>query len=213
MTPGADRPRPAQKAKPGVFLVAHRELTGSGFAQSVVLLLRHNERGTLGVIINRRTPFHLHDLLPELDRKQAAQHAVFIGGPVAPHTLVLLMRGEKPAPGIEKVTEEISFSAEREVLESLIDRHKSANDLRLYIGFAGWAAGQLEAEIARDAWFLIQATADAVFGIDEEDLWERFIDKLDPPGIRVRFDPRPRTGTPPVAVALAALLADGAGER
>jgi len=198
---------------PGVLLVARRELTGSIFAHSVVYLVRHDQRGTLGVIVNRRTRFHLHDLLPELDREQAVRHTIYLGGPVAPHAMVLLMRGEQPAPGIEAVTGEIAFSAESDVLEALLARSKTPGDLRLYIGYAGWAAGQLDAELERGSWFLVQGSPDAIFGRDDQDLWERLINRLDPPGIRVRFDPVPRTGTPPVAAALAALLADGAGDR
>jgi putative transcriptional regulator len=180
--------RPAAAAAPaaGMFLVARRELLSPAFSQSVVLLLRHDESGTLGVIVNRRTRFRLHELLPDLKNGRAAAHSVFIGGPVAPQALVMLMRREKPAAGIEPVTDEIVFSAERKVLEALIARNKPPADLRLYIGYAGWAAGQLDAELARRSWFVVQASAEQVFSDGEEDLWERLIDRLDPPGIRVR---------------------------
>jgi len=175
----------------GVFLVARRELLSPAFTRSVVLLLRHDERGTLGVIVNRRTRFRLHELLPGLQDGRAAGHSVFIGGPVAPHALVMLMRREEPGAGIERVTDEIAFSTERDVLEALIARNKPSADLRFYIGHAGWAAGQLDAELARGSWYVIKATAEAVFGGDDEELWERLIDRLDPPGIRVR---RPGNG-------------------
>lgn len=168
----------------GAFLIARRELASPAFFQSVVLLLRHDASGSFGVIVNRRTRFRLHDLLPELESAAAAR-PVFIGGPVAPQALVMLMRREKPAAGIERVTDEISFSAERKVLEALIARHKPVADLRFYIGYAGWGAGQLDAELTRGSWYVVKAAVDAVFSDDEENLWERLIDKLDPPGIRI----------------------------
>ncbi len=170
-----------------MFLIARRDLASPAFFQGVILLLRHDTSGSFGVIVNRRTRFHLHDLLPELESGAAAR-PVFIGGPVAPHALVMLMRREKPAAGIERVTDEISFSVERAVLEALIARAKPVADLRFYIGYAGWGAGQLDAELARGSWYVTGAAVDAVFG-DEEGLWERLIDRLDPPGIRVRRPP------------------------
>jgi len=204
---GMATPQLTHQAEPGVLLVARRELTGSGFAHSVVLLLRHDARGSLGVVVNRRTRFHLHDLMPEFDREQAAQHRVHVGGPVAPHTLVLVMRGEAPATGIDRVTETITFSAERDVLEALIERQKSAKDLRLFLGYAGWAPGQLDAELVRHAWFLVRSDDHAVFG-EQDDLWERYINKLDPPGIRVWFEQAPQTVVPLVAASLAARQPD-----
>jgi putative transcriptional regulator len=169
-----------------MLLVARRDLLSPAFTESVVLLLRHDARGTLGVIINRRTRFRLHDLLPDLKGSRDVKYPVLIGGPVAPHGLLLLLRDHKPVPGIERVTGDLGFSAELDVLEALIARHKPAADARLYIGHAGWAAGQLDFELARGSWFVVKATADAVFTDDEDTLWQRLIDRLDPPGIRVR---------------------------
>lgn len=186
------KPLPVVATTPaaGVLLVAHRELLSPAFTQSVVLLLRHDARGTIGVIVNRRTRFALADLLPDLGDGKVTGHSVFLGGPVAPQVVVMLMRREKPAIGIERVTDEIAFSTEREVLAQLIARNKPAADVRFYVGHASWAARQLDAELARGAWYVVSTTADTIFGDDEENLWERLIDRLDPPGIRVR---RPHT--------------------
>lgn len=170
----------------GKFLVARRNLPSPSFVRTVVLLTAHTADGTLGVIVNRRTGFDAGDLLPDLPAVRGAGHAVFIGGPVAPHRIVMLVRREPVTGTVERVTDEISFSADRDVLEALIARRKPPAELRLYAGHAGWAPGQLDEELARGDWHLIDADAEAVFGDGSERLWERLINRLDPPGIRVR---------------------------
>lgn len=186
--PAAARPAAGAAAVPaaGMLLVARRELPSPAFRNSVVLITAHDAGGTLGVIVNRRTGFDAADLLPEVRGLRGRGYAVYIGGPVAPHRIVMLLRDEPAAPGIEPVSDQISFAADREVLEALVARDKPARDLRLYAGHAGWAAGQLDAELARGDWHLVPADSAAVFGEDEERLWERFINRLDPPGIRIR---------------------------
>lgn len=169
----------------GVFLVARRNLPSPNFFNTVVLVTRHDDGGTLGVIVNRRTGFDAGDLLPDVPGVRGAGHAIHIGGPVAPHHVVMLLRGERPAATVERITDEISFCADRDVLETLIARNKPASELRLYAGHAGWAPGQLDDELGRGDWYVVQAEVEAVFGEDSERLWERLINRLDPPGIRV----------------------------
>ncbi|MCK7509601.1 MAG: YqgE/AlgH family protein [Desulfobacterales bacterium] len=151
-----------------------------------MLLTQHDAGGTLGVIVNRRTRFDAGDLLPDLPGAREAGHPVFIGGPVAPHRIVMLLRREQPAATIERITDEISFCADRDVLETLIARRKPASEFALYAGHAGWAPGQLDHELERGDWYLVNADAEAVFGEDSQRLWDRLINRLDPPGIRVQ---------------------------
>ena len=182
VTPGAAA---ATRPAAGMLLVARRDLPSRYFADTVVLLIRHSAAGTLGVIVNRRTRFDLQDLLPDFPDPPEERYPLFIGGPVTPDRILMLIRNVPPGPGIERVADDILFSAERRVLETLVEGNKPASELRLYAGHAGWAGGQLERELARGDWHLSRAEAAQVFGDDEEQLWERLIDRLDPPGIRV----------------------------
>jgi len=184
----ADRVLASEPAPPpnaGVMLVAARAMAGSYFEQSVVLLLQHDDRGSLGVIVNRRTDFQLEQLLPELPRVRNSGHAIYLGGPVATDTLLLLMRREPDAPGIQSVLPGLSFSLERNVLESLLERRKPSRDLRVYAGYAGWGHGQLAHELAAGAWRVMRADTEMLFRDDPDTLWDELIDRLDPPGIRV----------------------------
>lgn len=191
--PGVAATRPAarpavQAPTAGVLLVARRDLLSPGFAQSVVLLIKHDARGSLGVVLNRRTRLTLKDVLPDLDAVQAARHTLYLGGPVAPQALTLLMHKEAVTEGVEPVTGEIVTSTHPGVLRSLMTRKKAPEEMRAFIGYAGWASAQLESELARGAWHLAASTTDLVFG-DEAELWETLIEKLDPPGIQVRGIP------------------------
>jgi len=144
-------------------------------------------RATL--IVNRRTRFRLHDALPDLVGAEAAGHRLYFGGPVGKTLLVMLLRNEKPGKTLDAITDEVSFSADREVLERLIARKKPEAELRLYLGHAGWGRGQLSHELARGDWHLTKADANSIFG-EAEELWDRLIDDVDPPG----FDVRRRSG-------------------
>ena len=181
--------RPELAPATGMFLVARRNLPSPNFFNTVVLITAHDSAGTVGVIVNRRTGFDAGDLLPDLPAARGLGHLVFIGGPVAPHRIVMLLRRERPGDTVERVTDEISFCADRDVLETLIARNKPATELHLYAGHAGWAPGQLDYELERGDWYLVNADANAVFGEDVERLWHRLINRLDPPGIRVQGAP------------------------
>lgn len=186
---GGSRPIAAKAAPaPGMLLVARRDLPDPNFHQTVVLLTAHGAGGSVGLIVNRRTRFRLSDAMPELPHVEKVEHPLFFGGPVARAQIVMLMRREKPAGQIERVTDDIFFSADRDVLESVLARRKPASELRLYLGHAGWAPGQLGHELARGDWHVTPASAELVFADDEAALWERLIRKLDPPGLFVRSD-------------------------
>lgn len=185
--PETARPGPTERlvAGAGVFLVARRDLPDPNFHRTVVLIVQHDERGTLGLIINRRTRFRLHDALPDLPGAEAAGHRLYFGGPVGKTLLAMLMRNEKPGKTIDRVTDEVKFSADRDVLERLVAKKKPVTDLRLYLGHAGWAAGQLSHELARGDWHLAKADAKLIFG-DSEEVWDLLIEGIDPPGLDVR---------------------------
>lgn len=186
-----------------MFLVARRDLPDPNFHQAVVLLTAHGTGGSIGLIVNRRTRFRLADAMPDIAGMAKVEHPLFFGGPVARAQIVMLMRNERAAGQIEPVTDDIYFSADRDVLESVLARKKPASEMRLYMGHAGWAPGQLGHELARGDWHVIKADAKAVFGDDEATLWERLIRKLDPPGLFVRIDEAERfSPARPIHVAL-----------
>ncbi len=156
---------------PGVFLVANPSIDGGPFRQSVVLLLAHGGEGTLGVIINRATEIPLSKVLTELDAGETGDPSLNFGGPVALDGLMFLFKSDDPPADARSVMGGVYFSGDRELLEKLLKRKEGRDRLKLYLGHAGWAPGQLQGEIARGSWTLIPADAFTVFQKSPEAIW------------------------------------------
>lgn len=159
---------------PGVFLVARPAIDGGPFWQSVVLLLSHGDEGTLGLIINRATDVPLSEALPDLNGEGAKSLPLHFGGPVALDGLLFLFVADEPPDGVAQVMANVYFSGDRKVLERLVKRsskRKEESRLKIYLGHAGWAPGQLQGEIARGSWDLVRADVFTVFQKEPEQIW------------------------------------------
>ena len=119
---------------------------------------------------------------------EADRLPMFFGGPVGTHQVYMLLRNNEPIPDAQHITADIYFSAARPVLDEMLERQVSGSKLHLYIGYAGWGAGQLATEIEGGSWELAESDPDAIFEASDHRLWQRLIDKLEPIGIEVRLD-------------------------
>jgi putative transcriptional regulator len=174
---------------PGVFLVARRALDGPHFGQSVVYLVEHDEDGTLGLIVNRSSDISLSEALPNIEDKQATAHALFYGGPVGLPMILMLVRSKSATEGMAHVADNIYISADRRVLDEILAAKKPESEARFYIGYSGWAAGQLDFELERGSWHVVAADTDAIFSGETGSLWNRLIERLEPRGIQVDNEP------------------------
>ena len=153
----------------GRLLVATPPLVDPNFDRSVVLLLEHGEEGALGIILNRPTEASLSSVLPEWHPHASAPGVVFSGGPVATEAVIALARGgHDDATGWVSVLGEIGTV---DVGGDPVDLEFSLYALRIFVGYAGWSPGQLEAEIDQDAWFVVTTGPDDPFAADPEHLW------------------------------------------
>ena len=158
----------------GVFLVSKSEIEGGPFYQSVVLLLAHSDKGTLGLIVNRLTEIPLAEALPGLGGETS--HELYFGGPVELSGLLYLFRSDKPQEDAEHVMGNVYYSGDRKLLEELMEPEKKPTEnkveLHLFIGHSGWAPGQLDAELVRGSWDVVRADAFTVFGKDPATMWD-----------------------------------------
>lgn len=177
----------AREPAAGLVLVAARD-TGGAFRESIVYLLSHDEHGSLGVIVNQPTKASLIDLLPKFAEFEARSHRVRYGGPVGLQALKFLIRTSEHPGDAVRIASDIFASGSPELLESLLRDDFDPGALRVFVGYAGWAPDQLNQELARDAWYVMSLTTDEIFTADEA-LWQRLIDRFDPPGIRTGVDP------------------------
>lgn len=164
-------PPPAFPVGPGVLLVASPSLADPHFTETVVLLLDVDDDGALGVVLNRPSPLPVATVLGEWSDFVAEPEVLFRGGPVGPEGALALamLRDPADAPeGFSPVLGPIGLldldTPVEEVQESLVT-------LRLFAGYAGWDADQLESEIAEGAWDVVPAEPLDAFHDDTTDLW------------------------------------------
>lgn len=148
----------------GRFLVATPMITGPPFERSVVLMIEHDTTGAIGVVVNLPTNIPVADVLPTLTVPPVEPAIVFIGGPVSTETAVVLGRSDSgpftvAAPGTGMG------------IVDLADPPADLDGIRVYAGYSGWSPGQLERELDEGSWWVLPASADAVFAGEPERLW------------------------------------------
>lgn len=156
----------------GRLLVATPALGDPTFARSVVLLLDHDEEGALGIVINRPTPVEVGQVLPTWQQFTTSPGVLFQGGPVALDSAlglaVMPAQGDDEPLGWRRVVDGlglVDLDTPPEVLAA------EMVDLRIFAGYAGWGAGQLEAELVEGAWYVVPAEPRDAFTDDPDRLW------------------------------------------
>ncbi|RYZ56017.1 MAG: YqgE/AlgH family protein [Sphingobacteriales bacterium] len=163
------------KLTTGKLLIAEPFLADPNFTRSVILLCEHSDEGSVGFILNRSTELTLGDLLPDL---YTPLLPINQGGPVQLDTLHMLHRmpvqfgGNEIFPGVYWGG---SYEALQEVI---VNNEYQPIDLRLFVGYAGWSPGQLEAEIKEGAWLVSDLTQDILFETEPDRVWKQAIKSL-----------------------------------
>jgi putative transcriptional regulator len=192
-----------------ILLVARDELPDPNFRGSIVLVMNHIGPAPAGVIVNRPTRLRVSRLFPELEHLARLDDKVYFGGPVDIQSVSFLVRAERAPEHAAEVVDGVYVSSNRELLRNLLARDNPMEGLRIFIGYSGWARGQLEAEIARGDWKLAPADASAIFDAASEHPWP----EPQPPGDGQRasrpesFDGEALTGGTPRARRVAVPLA------
>lgn len=155
----------------GKLLVASPDLLDPNFARSVVLMIQHDEDGGIGLVLNRGSQARLEAIWEQLcDEPCPLDLRVMNGGPVEGPLVAL---HTDPAFAEREVVPGVHLAAHKDLVTGLVA--SAAAPLRVYVGYAGWAAGQLESEIEEGSWGIADATSSLVFGDDGEGLWQQVI--------------------------------------
>jgi len=171
--PGQARGQSEGKA---LMLVAKPSL-GAAYAQTVLLVVPISETEHLGFIINRPLKQTLANIFPDHAPAQKVVDPVRFGGPVMADTVFALVRAAR-APGNEtqRLFGDLFIASRATDIDRIIEQ--TPNDARYFVGFVGWRPGELNAEIAKGFWYVIEPQADLLFRQETQDLWRELVRRL-----------------------------------
>lgn len=167
----------AESTANAIFLVASRGLSDPNFRETVVLVTHPPRGGPWGVIINWPLEHRLSEVMTDYETLKGRKDVLFFGGPVTREGLVFLVRSPNAPPGATAVLREVFFTADTDLIDSLLRRPDPTRGLRVFAGHSGWAPGQLQQEIARGGWYVLPADADTIFEKDPALLWPELIQR------------------------------------
>jgi putative transcriptional regulator len=153
------------------FLIAMPHLQGDIFTSSLTYICEHNEEGALGLIINKPLPVKLSEILLELDvypSPESERVQVLAGGPVSTNQGFILHNDPDFQVNSLRTGPETYLTTSKEMLFALTE-HRGPNNFLITLGYAGWDAGQLEEELANNAWITCPAQEDILFNLDPEE--------------------------------------------
>jgi putative transcriptional regulator len=165
----------------GQLLVAMPQMRDPRFTRSVIYMCAHNAEGAMGLVINRLVgSITFPDMLEQLGiaaSEHGRQIKVHFGGPVDSGRGFVLHSDEYRHDGTVAVVEGMALTATIDILKDIAGGHGPQRCL-LALGYAGWGAGQLDAEIQANGWLTVPADADLVFEGDLDGKWERALGKI-----------------------------------
>ncbi len=185
--PSLDSPNFHKGLSTGKFLVAGKYLRDPRFAETVILLINYDRSGAMGLIINRPTEVKLSAVFPDIKGLRQKVDTVYIGGPVARRQMLLLMGlGSQPKNSFP-VFDNIYVSLSSAVFKSVIGNLKEGERFRIYYGYAGWSPGQLEQEVFRGDWCILQADVETIFDKTVSTVWPELINRCSALQVRMHF--------------------------
>jgi putative transcriptional regulator len=165
----------------GQVLIAMPQMRDVRFARSVVYLCAHTAEGAMGLVVNRLfTSLSFPDLLEQLNISTSPKCEginIHFGGPVESGRGFVLHSTDYVQESTLVVDDDVALTATLDVLKAISEGRGPSRCL-LALGYAGWAAGQLDIEIRENAWLSVQPDDELLFGADIDHKWERAIAKI-----------------------------------
>ena len=159
----------------GVLLLAEPFLDDENFQRSVILLCQHHlEEGSLGLVLNQRSALTLEDVMDGI----YVNFPLYIGGPVQQNTLHYIHRLGAQVDHSISLGKGFYWSGDFDQIKTLLNLGQvKPTDIRLFLGYSGWAHGQLVEEVSRTSWYLSDWGEDDLLTTPDEDLWRHFMRK------------------------------------
>jgi putative transcriptional regulator len=172
-------PTPAQAPEraslAGQLLIASPAMADPRFYQAVILILRHDQKGALGIVINRplenRSLASLLEALGEKGTAVAGSVRIFAGGPVQPEIGFVVHSADYHRPDTLDIDGRVAMTSSHEILRDIANNQGPTKSLVAF-GYAGWGSGQLEGELAQSFWFTTPQDSKLVFDQDRDRVWD-----------------------------------------
>lgn len=159
----------------GKLLIAKPYLGDPNFEQSVVLVCEHSSEGAFGLVLNQATNNVLSDFFDDV----SVDSPVSMGGPVENHTLHFLHKRGDLIDGAIELQEGLFWSGNFDQIKTLLNTGVlKENEIRFFLGYSGWGAGQIEEELKEDVWIVSDANTDVIFQSETSQIWRSVLRNL-----------------------------------
>lgn len=163
-------------AKAGRILISEPFLSDTYFKRSVVLLTEHTEEGSVGFVLNKPVNLKVKDIIQEFPDLQSG---ISIGGPVNTNTVHFIHTLGPKIPDAVQITDKVYWGGDFDVLKETIQAGITSDDqIRFFLGYSGWSAGQLMAEIEDNAWLIAEIDSDSIMKGIKNDFWNEVLKKM-----------------------------------
>ncbi|MBP8959611.1 MAG: YqgE/AlgH family protein [Bacteroidales bacterium] len=163
-------------AEKGRVLISEPFLPDTFFNRSIVFLTEHTEEGSVGFILNKMLDLRLCDAVDGFDNWK---ENLSMGGPVAPDTLHYIHTLGNVIPKSIHVYKNIYWSGDIETIKDLISSKKiKPHQIRFFLGYSGWSAGQLERELKENSWVIACINPDIIMTSKGSDTWKKVLKSL-----------------------------------
>ncbi len=162
----------AQGSSKALFLIARPGMPDPNFRETVVLVTQEESAEATGVVINRPSNRSLAEVLPG-ERFKPFKEPIFFGGPVAPQGLFAVFQADRFSGAAVRMLPGLYLAVVPDSIDALLNNPPPK--IRFFSGFSGWAPGQLQAELDRGDWLVVDADAETVFQKDTSRLWQDMV--------------------------------------
>jgi putative transcriptional regulator len=166
-----------QPVDKGVLLISEPFLPDPNFERTVVLICDHNDQGSVGFVLNRYADIRLADVVDEF---VDIESSLFLGGPVEQNTMHFLHKIPYELEGCLPLGEGVAWGGDFEKLKILVSSNQvNLDGVRFFLGYSGWAPGQLEKEIEENSWIVYKPDSlMEVWEMEVNDLWRKILKKM-----------------------------------
>lgn len=176
---GLGGPAEPGRTTEGRFLVATEALADPNFSRTVILMLAHDAGGAMGVVLNRPSGVSLREAVPGIAELRGRKDRLFFGGPVGLNLMIVLLRSARQPKEARRVFDDVYVTGSLAALREALARKGKAERMRAFVGHAGWAPGQLENEIGRGDWRVVDADPRFVFDTAPGEVWRKLYERTE----------------------------------